>query len=57
MDSRSGPRPLDGVRVLDFTHVLAGPFGTRVFGDLGADVVKVSTAARSHGVGSDSARP
>ncbi|MXY80278.1 MAG: CoA transferase [Chloroflexi bacterium] len=57
MDSRSGPRPLDGVRVLDFTHVLAGPFGTRVLGDLGADVVKVSTAGRSHGVGSDSARP
>ena len=57
MDSRSGPRPLDGVRVLDFTHVLAGPFGTRVLGDLGADVVKVSTAGRSQGVGADPARP
>ena len=57
MDSRSGPRPLDGVRVLDFTHVLAGPFGTRVLGDLGADVVKVSTAGRSQGVGSDPAQP
>ena len=42
-------RPLEGVRIMDFTHVLAGPFGTRVLGDLGADVVKVGTAARGGG--------
>ena len=40
-------KPLEGVRVLDFTHVLAGPHANRIFGDLGADIVKLSTAERS----------
>ena len=43
------PMALEGIRVIDFSHFIAGPFATMILADMGAEVVRIDR----HGAGRD----
>lgn len=49
--------PLEGYRILDFCWLIAGPLTTRLLADLGAEVIKVESAARLDRIRETGAQP
>lgn len=41
------PAPLNTLKILDFSTLLPGPFGTLLLADMGADVLRVESATRA----------
>jgi crotonobetainyl-CoA:carnitine CoA-transferase CaiB-like acyl-CoA transferase len=48
--AKSGPRPFDGLRIIDLGIIVAGGELSRLFGDLGAEVIKVESTAYPDGL-------
>ena len=44
-DQQNLPRPLDGIRIVEYGLFHAGPGANAILGDLGAEVIKVETAS------------
>ncbi|MEE9494895.1 MAG: CoA transferase, partial [Desulfobacterales bacterium] len=44
---------LKGIRILDFSRILAGPYATRILADFGAEVIKVQTQKTANGAESN----
>ena len=40
--------PLQGIKVLDFTQAVGGPFGAMILGDMGAEVIKIEPLTGDH---------